>query len=490
MSLSVSDLVSVSVNLSPKAVPTANFGSLALLGSSDRIDVSERIRKYSSLDGVLVDFATTDPEYKAAALFYAQVPQPKDLFIGKWAEAAVAGRLYGGALSTAQQALSAFTAVSDGGMKVDVDGTEKDLADLDFSLATTLPGIATIVTTALASSATVTYDSVNKRFMVKSATTGTTSTVSFATAPDTGTDVSLLLNLTSALSAKAVGGVAAESMLDGVKAIAAKSNDFFGLAIATASPADDDILAVAEYIEATNRFLVTTTQDADALDASSTDDLAYKLKDAGYNRTACQYSSSSPFAAVSMFARQASVAFDQQSSTITLQFKNEVSVQAEDLTESSAATLAAKNCNVFVKYNNSTAIIQHGTVASGQYIDSIVGLSWLSNALQVALFNALYTSTTKIPQTDPGVNQLVATAHQIMDSAVNNGLVAPGVWTGPAIGAIKTGQTLTAGYYIFAPLVATQSLADRAARKSPSLQIAVKLGGAIHSVDLALNVVQ
>jgi hypothetical protein len=55
---------------------------------------------------------------------------------------------------------------------------------------------------------------------------------------------------------------------------------------------------------------------------------------------------------------------------------------------------------------------------------------------------------------------------------------------------LNTGQTLSTGYYVYAPKVSTQSAADRAARKSPAVQVAAKLGGAIHEVSVVVNVNQ
>ncbi|MCT9017190.1 DUF3383 domain-containing protein, partial [Cupriavidus gilardii] len=44
------------------------------------------------------------------------------------------------------------------------------------------------------------------------------------------------------------------------------------------------------------------------------------------------------------------------------------------------------------------------------------------------------------------------------------------------------------GYYVYAPPIALQSQADREARKSVSFQVAAKEAGAIHTVDILVNV--
>ena len=75
-----------------------------------------------------------------------------------------------------------------------------------------------------------------------------------------------------------------------------------------------------------------------------------------------------------------------------------------------------------------------------------------------------------------------------MARAVNNGLVAPGVWNAGGFGQLQQGQMLSSGYYVYAPLVASQSQADREARKSVPIQVAAKLAGAVHSVNVLINV--
>ncbi len=219
---------------------------------------------------------------------------------------------------------------------------------------------------------------------------------------------------TSATGASQVAGIALETLLAGVSTLANASNAWYGLTVAASGVQDSDLVSVAGFIEGLNprRLFVATSQESAALNPSLSTDLASQLQAAAYTHSAVQYSSTSAYAAASLFARQASVNFNAQNSTITLMYKQEPGVTAETLTETQAAALKQKNCNVFVNYNNSTAIIQWGTVANGQFIDTIVGTHWRQNALQTALFNALYTSTSKIPQTDAGVNILVTVAEK------------------------------------------------------------------------------
>jgi hypothetical protein len=62
------------------------------------------------------------------------------------------------------------------------------------------------------------------------------------------------------------------------------------------------------------------------------------------------------------------------------------------------------------------------------------------------------------------------------------------VWDGPDVGPLKSGQVLSKGFFVYAAPIAQQSAADRAARKSPTVQIACKLGGAIHTAKVIIQV--
>ncbi|HHT5644567.1 TPA: DUF3383 family protein [Raoultella planticola] len=285
---------------------------------------------------------------------------------------------------------------------------------------------------------------------------------------------------------------AVETLLQAVNASLQYTN-WYGLAIAdSADLVEADVIYVAAAIEASSlsRILAVTTDDVNVLVAGNTDNIGYKLKAAGYGRTFWQYSSSSKYAAISAFGRAFTVNFTGNNTTITLKFKTEPGVTYETLTTTQAAAIDSINGNVYVYYANDTAIIQQGVMANGDFFDERHGLDWLQNYVQTNLYNLLYTSATKIPQTDAGVTRLMTNVEASLDQAVNNGLVAPGVWNGGPIGQIESGDTLTKGYYVYADSVDNQAQSDREARKSPVIQAALKLAGAIHYGDVQINVVR
>lgn len=317
-----------------------------------------------------------------------------------------------------------------------------------------------------------------------------TSTVGYATASLSGTDISSMLRLDEDDSIALVDGYDAETPVECAAALANKSAAWYGLMFQAATqPSDEESLLVSDLIEALDvkRIYGVTITDANVLSALVENDLASLQKDAGYLRSFCQYSQNA-YAIASLFGRMFSVNFLANRSTITLMYKQEPGVTGEVLSSSEADVLQDKRCNVFVDYVNDTKIIQYGTMSGSAYIDEIHGLDWFQDSVQTACYNLLYTSTTKIPQTDAGANQFVTAIAASCDEAVNNGLVAPGVWNADGFGQLERGDFLKSGYYIYAQPMALQSQSEREARVAPPIQVAVKLGGAIQELDVIINV--
>lgn len=487
MSLSVSGIVRVTVSLNPLSAAVRAFGALMVAGDSTVINGLERYRTYLSYEGVIADFGVDAPEALAAQLYYEQVPQPSTLLIGRWLRVATAAINLGGILSPSEQSLSNWTVITNGGFVIVIDGVTKTLTGLNFSAAGNLNAVATLITTGLSGAGVCTWT--GSYFQIVSATTGVSSTVGYATT-GSGTDISAQLKMTVALSQSLVPGYAAETPAVCAAALALISTAWYGLMFsASVQPTDDQSIAVSDVIEALEitRIYGVTIISTDVLSALTTSDLASRMSDAGYLQSFCQYCSTKYYAIASFFGRAFTVNFTAQNTTITLMFKQEPGVTAEDLDQNEAVVLENKRCNVFVKYVNDTTIIQHGVMSGEAYFDEIHGTDWLQNAIQTACYNVLYLSG-KVPQTDAGVNQLTNAIAGVCGQAVLNGLVAPGTWNGPSFGNLSNGDFLKNGYYIYAQPVALQSQSDRDLRKSPPIQVAIKLAGAIQSVDILVDV--
>lgn len=488
--LAVSNIVNVTVSLSPTAARLTNFGACLLVGSTDVIDVAEAIRTYTSASNVAADFGVTAPEYLAAVNFFAQSPQPQNVQIARWAEVATSAKLKGAALTPTQQLLSNFTAITAGVVAATINGTLVTSAAINLSGATTLPGVAALVQAGIGATVTCVWNPVYFRFELETILTGTASSLSFATVSPLAT----LLGLTQASGASVPvsPGVVAESPLACVARLANYSNSWYSLMFADNSPTIAQLQAVAAFIEAAtpSRIFGISSSASGIQDPTSTTDLAYLLNASGYRRTMLQYTTAvNDYAVItSLLARAQTVNYTGANTTITLKFKQEPGVTPEFISQSAANALEAKGANIFVNYNNGTAILEQGTMVNGNFIDEVINLDWLQNAIQTNVYNVLYQSTTKIPQTDSGMHVICAVIETTCEGAVNNGMLAPGQWNAAGFGQLATGQYLSKGYYVYCPPISTQSQALRETRVTPLIQTAVKMAGAVHFANVAISV--
>ncbi len=503
-SVDISDFVNATLTITATATPYQNFSVPLIIGDSTVIDTTQRLRTYANLAGVAADFGTTAPEYLAAAVFFGQSPTPNQCMIGRWARTATHGVLHGATLTTTQQALTNFTAVTTGSFHLSVDGTAHDFTGIDLHTALNLNGVASLLQTAVQvtfATATVVWNSVYSRFEITSGTTGATSSVSYGSTAGSGSDISVLLGLTSAAGASApVVGIVAETALAAWTALAATSNQWYAASFAASTqPVAADYVAVATATLASSRkrMFGVTIITTDCLDPTNTSDLATSLQGLNNDRVYWLYGAN-PYDVMTMFGRAATVNFNASQSTITLAYKQAPGLTAEYLTETQFATLQAKGGNTNVAVNNGAVMIfpgqmadskwQAGTKINGTWFDEIHNCDWFLNTVQTDVFNLLYTTPTKIPQTDAGSNTIATVIGKACAKAVNNGMAGPGVWTGPPIGTLETGDYMPTGWYIYYPPISSQSDADRDSRVSVPFQIAIKLQGAVHTVDLAITV--
>lgn len=483
----VSRIVNVTVQHSPTFPARRGFGVLNIVGDSARLPLGNRIRFYSDMDGVAVDFSSTDPEYLAAQIFFSQSPRPVELAISRMFTAAAPGEILGSLTPT--KVVATWAAVTNGGFDINIDGTNEQLTGINFSAATTLNAVAALIQTALnaaSTGSTCVYD--GTRFIIRSGTTGVTSTVGNAVAP-TGagspTDISAMLGMRAADNPRKTTGIALESVTTALDAIQDINQSWYGFGLATATVTDQNILDAAAWAEARVKIFGYTTANSDVADIGDTSDLASTFDSLDYSRTFGVWDDNDDYAHFSVFARAFTVNFNQSNSTLTLKFKQLPGITPIEITETQRQAFLAKHINYYTEFGDSKMLAE-GVMANGRFFDEVHGLDWLQNAIETNVFGYLLTRLTKVKQTDEDVATTVQQIAMAGDQGVNNGLLAPGVWHGEDLGEIVFGDFLAKGYYIYAESVNTQNLSDREARKAPPIKMIAKGGGAIHFVDITV----
>jgi len=278
----------------------------------------------------------------------------------------------------------------------------------------------------------------------------------------------------------------AETMLEAVQACRLANSQWYPVFACDATKADH--LAIAAYIETATPASVYfgTTADAD-VPTKTAGNVLLTLQALLYTRTFVQYSTSTPYAICGAMGYAMGQNTGLNGSAFTLKFKNQVGVTTEPLTGTQVLNIEDANGNLYLNYGYYYNIFEQGVSSAGRFFDEILNLDMLANNVQLNIMDALYKNP-KIPQTDAGVLQLIGACNQACDLAVNIGFIAPGQWTGLPVLNLNTDDTLPKGYLVQAPPISSQSDADRQARKSPPLYIAIKEAGAIHSVLIGVYV--
>lgn len=187
--------------------------------------------------------------------------------------------------------------------------------------------------------------------------------------------------------------------------------------------------------------------------------------------------------------RAMSTNFSGSNTATTMHLKSISGLSSDTgLTQTILTAAKAVGADCYANVAGQACVMSHG---ANEFYDDTYNLNWFIGALEVAGFNYLRATGTKIPQTEAGMNGLKAAYNQICIQAATNGFLAPGTWTSPdTFGDPENFKSNISsfGYFVYSAPVATQPAADRALRKAPLVQIAVKFAGAIHSTDVIVNI--
>ncbi|MBY6877906.1 DUF3383 family protein [Clostridium botulinum] len=248
-----------------------------------------------------------------------------------------------------------------------------------------------------------------------------------------------------------------------------------------------EIIEIAKYIESASpeSTFFYTTNDSEVLE-NKPGNVVETLKKSGIHRTLGQFSNTEN-AAVGIGGYAMASNTQTANSASTLRNKPVVGVEPENLTSTQITILKNNNCNVYLTRGAVYRMFENGVMADGTPFDEVLNLDILTNNIQSAVLNGLQTSS-KIPQTDPGMDNLLNHITEPLEQSRKIGFIAPGVWKAAPILSINTGDTLPRGYMILADSVDDQSQTDREARKSPPIYILVKLAGSIECVAIRIFV--
>lgn len=255
-----------------------------------------------------------------------------------------------------------------------------------------------------------------------------------------------------------------------------------------------NIKLVADWLDANGRYAMNCSTAADIRDPIDTTDIASSLTTTGQRHISTFSHATDAYAGHSLIAWFSSVNYSIPSSTITGEFKKLPGVAAEDLTGTEYAAMKQDTKKaVFYTVVDLQGSSDAGRVinsfshsAFGEYIDDVVNLDAFVNDLRVTLFNALANQTTKLPQTPPGQTVLLAAAKETGERYIANGYLGPRNYVNPDNGLTE----FTIGYVLLTKPedILDLSASERGDRKSAPIRIRIFRAGAIHAVDVTVDV--
>lgn len=478
--------INVSLSATPAGLADFNTNSIALF-TNEPAGFSESYQAYITPSGVEADFGTDSMTYKMAQALFTPVPNFRTgggylyIFPFKGINATA------GTLTTANITanVTKFQTVTNGALNLTIDGTDTQITGLDFSSIKT---IADIVTVLNSQNLDVYIEATETGIKFTSKRFGTDAAISIAAA--TGEDITDLYGTDYLKGADATitAGVNASGQTLAEAVRAAQQQVYFGGVLSTQYTDNETTQANATAIQALDCDYfneITSLKNITVLGTA--------IKSAGLGKTrSLAYSMGAEIAkiAIASYATIAkSVNWNGSDTANTLNLKTLTGLTG-DSGLSDTYVLAAQTNGVDIYGNTGGLSVVYSNDNNG-YTDDIEGQLWIKKAIEVAGFNYLRQTNTKIPQTEEGMTGLKNAYSQVCEKGIRNGWVAPGTWNN----AIPFGdpedfkRTIEEqGYYIYSIPISQQTQAEREARKAPVAQIAIKCSGAIHFPYIIITV--
>ncbi len=290
---------------------------------------------------------------------------------------------------------------------------------------------------------------------------------------------------------------AANKVTDELDLIQAFDQDWYGLCFTKEmrdhyqTLATDDVIEVADWIEARTKLYMTATNDALTEELANQTHIAYLTSFAGYDRTGTFYHTDTDlYPDVAFFARGLRTNFNGDDSTITMKFKRLKGITPIQRSSAKVTTITAfvpgtgqqtnsgHYANTYVTLGGQDIVVE-GNMASGEWFDTMHFVDWLQHRIEIRVY-ALLVKMPKVPYTNEGVQLLVDEVGYALQEGVDNG--------GIAEGDLTDDLEPVPPYTIIVDRVSTVPISQRAQRISPTITFSARLAGAIHYVVINGNV--
>lgn len=476
--------INVSLSALPQGLADFNTNSIALF-TNEQAAFSDSYRAYMTPAPVATDFGTDSLTNQMAQSIFSPVPNFRTgggvLYIFPFNGVDATAGSFTTADITAN--LTNFQNLSNGSLSITIDGETQLIQGLNFTSVKTIADIVQVLNN---QKLDVNIEANEGTIVFTSRRAGEESAISINVIDNVDTiDISgeLYLNATTGnltTGADASGQTLAEAVA------AAQQQVYFGGVLTTQIVDDTTRQANAQAIQALDCVYYDSLQSLTDIAI-----LGAAIKAAGLGKTrTLAYSMDNGKTAVAAYASIAkSVNYKGSNTANTLNLKT-LTGTIGDSGLSDTYVLSAQTNGVDIYGNTGGLSVVYSNDNNG-YTDDIENQLWFKKALEVAGFNYLRQTNTKIPQTESGMTGLKNAYAQVCEQGIRNGIAAAGTWNSivPFGDPEDFKRNIEEkGYYIYSIPVALQSQTDREARKAPVVQIALKFSGALHHSDVIVTV--
>jgi hypothetical protein len=496
--------MSIPASVIASAIPSviaAGGSALDLIGimltNNNRVPVGS-VSKFPTALAVSNFFGPASPEAALAAIYYGgfknSTKKPGSLGFFQYPQAPVAAYLRGGSLAgmTLTQ-LQALTGI----LTMTVDGVVKTSTAISLTGATSFSNAATIISAAFTTGPVVAFDSQSNAFTFTSATTGATSTITFATG-----SLAAGLLLTQATGAVTSQGAVAATPATAMASLVKVTTNWAGF-MTTFDPdggAGNTLkMAFAAWTVAQNNRYLYAAWDTDASPTAAvpaTTSLGYLVQQGQISGVFPVWGPANKAAFV--LGTIASIDFEAENGRITLAFRSQDGLTADVTDGTVYANLIANGYSCYGDFstaNQDFLFLSNGQIG-GQYewADSYVNQIWLNNQFQLDMMVGL-TSVNSIPSNTEGDTLIESFLSDTITQFSDFGGQREGVTlsstqvaeVNAAAGLAIDGVLSTRGWYL---QVLTATPQVRQARQSPPINYWYMDGQSVQVLQMASILLQ
>ncbi len=445
----------------------------------------------STMEGLLSSVGGALPEdtvWWATNAWASQAPRAPRMAIGRVFTTPVPAQLMASQITD----YTMISAITDGSFSItvtDSDGspTALEVTGVDLTGVQNVAGIVSAINSALTTASITQISSIEDyggRIVISASSPMTT--ISYASTPLSGTDISVMLNLTQDSGAQKWDAYTPQGIISEFQlvqqALSSIGASAFCVALDRQYRDTTDQKLIADYVEA-NPFQLAATLETNsplAYDASDTTNIGSYVHDKNYRSSSVTYSSHpQEYSEIAYIQSMLSTDY-VGGKTKDAMFKSASGITPESITETQLQVLQSRNINIYTRVGTIDAY-RYGTQGADTWFsDSYYGWSNLREYLSVSVSNGFHRRP-KTPLTRQGQTEVVGDIGVVMNMFVLNEFLADRAEQDPTLSA----PYVTKKAYSINPSPIYNS--DRVSRTLAPIAIIAYEAGSIHKAIIGIT---